>query len=259
MSGLTGTLVLTDNGGDDETITTDGAFTFLTKVASGATYAVAVKTQPANYVCTVTSGSGTVTNADVTNVSVTCSPTSTSCSAIKQANPNATDGNYVIDPDGAGPFAPITVFCDMTTDGGGYTSYAITGGISTSRYDQANSCQAVGLQIAVPRTQAHLNAMFTKYGSDYFKVVPGVYGLAAGNYTGCKMNSSNPTCSANWKAIDGGSWFAKNVTYGEPNGDYTPGCWLGATGVDASGFSFNDGRCGYSTGYVCSDNVKGEP
>jgi hypothetical protein len=194
-------------------------------------------------------------------VSATCASRATSCSAIKTATPGAADGDYMIDPDGAGALPPITVTCDMTTDGGGYTYYAINAGIPTTRFDQANSCTAVGLNMAVPRTQAHLNAMFAKYGIAYFTTVPGVYGLAAGDYQGCVMSSTDATCAANWKAIGGGAWFAKNVKYSEPNGDYTPGCWLGldGTGVDGSGFvRFNDGDCGYSTGaqYICSDNAK---
>nr|WP_276602850.1 fibrinogen-like YCDxxxxGGGW domain-containing protein [Nannocystis pusilla] len=46
---------------------------------------------------------------------------SASCKAIKQAQPNATDGLYDIDADGAGPGAPFKVWCDMTTDGGGWS------------------------------------------------------------------------------------------------------------------------------------------
>jgi hypothetical protein len=44
-----------------------------------------------------------------------------SCKAIHAASPSATSGTYIIDPDGAGPEAELSVTCDMTTDGGGWT------------------------------------------------------------------------------------------------------------------------------------------
>ncbi len=74
VSGLTGTLVLQDNGGDNLTITSNGSFTFLTKLAPGSTYSVTVLTQPSGETCSVAGGSGTA-NANVTSVSVTCSAT----------------------------------------------------------------------------------------------------------------------------------------------------------------------------------------
>ena len=71
VSGLTGTLVLQNNGGDDLTVTRNGGFTFPTLVAQGSSYGVTVLTQPANQLCTVTNGIGVAT-ANVSNVSVTC-------------------------------------------------------------------------------------------------------------------------------------------------------------------------------------------
>src|SRR4029077_18382635 len=44
VSGLSGTVVLQDNGGDDLSVDADGPFTFATSVADGAGYLVTVKT-----------------------------------------------------------------------------------------------------------------------------------------------------------------------------------------------------------------------
>jgi|HubBroStandDraft_2_1064218.scaffolds.fasta_scaffold02098_2 hypothetical protein len=74
ISGLTASgLVLENNGADDLTVpATSTSFTFATKVASGASYSVTVKTQPAGQTCAVTSASGTVGAAPVANVAVAC-------------------------------------------------------------------------------------------------------------------------------------------------------------------------------------------
>ena len=76
ISGYTGSgLVLQDNGGDNLTVTSGAtSFTFATKIASGAGYGVTVLTQPSSpaQTCSVTSGSGTVGSANVTNVQIAC-------------------------------------------------------------------------------------------------------------------------------------------------------------------------------------------
>ena len=76
VTGLSGTVVLQDNGGDNLSVTQNGSFTFATKLNAGATYAVTVMTQPSGQTCTVASGSGTA-NANVTSVAVTCATSST--------------------------------------------------------------------------------------------------------------------------------------------------------------------------------------
>ena len=80
VSGLSGTVVLQDNGGDDLSVTANGSFTFATAVAGGAGYRVTVKTNPSGQSCTVSNGSGTVGSANVTNVAVSCTSVATSAS-----------------------------------------------------------------------------------------------------------------------------------------------------------------------------------
>ena len=76
VSGLTGTVVLQNNGGDDLSISADGGFTFATGIAVGATYSVTVLTQPTGQTCTVSpSGSQTMGSSNVTGMTVTCSST----------------------------------------------------------------------------------------------------------------------------------------------------------------------------------------
>src|SRR6266581_1400769 len=71
-SGLSGTVVLQNNGGNDLTVSANGSFTFPAPVAQGSPYAVTVLTQPAGQSCSVANGTGTVAGANITNVAVTC-------------------------------------------------------------------------------------------------------------------------------------------------------------------------------------------
>jgi hypothetical protein len=73
VSGLTGAVVLENNGSDPISTSTNGNFTFSTHLATGNAYHVTVQTQPVNQTCTVNNGSGKIGNADVNNVTVTCS------------------------------------------------------------------------------------------------------------------------------------------------------------------------------------------
>jgi cysteine-rich repeat protein len=58
-----------------------------------------------------------------------CSPTCMvdtyrSCKQVKQLRPEAPSGAFDIDPDGAGAGSPVLLWCDLTTDGGGWTLVA---------------------------------------------------------------------------------------------------------------------------------------
>jgi 6-phosphogluconolactonase (cycloisomerase 2 family) len=72
VTGLTGTLVLQTEGGDNLVVTANGPFTFATALADRADYRVTVKTQPSGQTCSVTNGANTVNGANVTDVAVSC-------------------------------------------------------------------------------------------------------------------------------------------------------------------------------------------
>lgn len=75
VSGLTSAgLVLQNNGGSNKTITASGAFSFGAPVLSGSPYNVTILTQPGNDKCVVTGGTGTVTNANINTINVSCTP-----------------------------------------------------------------------------------------------------------------------------------------------------------------------------------------
>ncbi len=71
VSGLSGTLVLQNNGGDDLTIKANGEFHFATGVKPNSTYNVTVRTQPLWQNCSVSRGSGSAA-ANVSAVNITC-------------------------------------------------------------------------------------------------------------------------------------------------------------------------------------------
>ena len=72
VSGLTGTLTLQDNGGDNLAVSANGSFTFATQLTSSTPYSVTVVASPAGQACSVGNGSGTVGTGNVTSVTVTC-------------------------------------------------------------------------------------------------------------------------------------------------------------------------------------------
>jgi hypothetical protein len=74
VAGLNGTLGLQNNMGSVISLTATGASTIAVfpAIASGSSYSITVASQPSKQTCSVSNGSGFVSGALVTNVSVTC-------------------------------------------------------------------------------------------------------------------------------------------------------------------------------------------
>jgi hypothetical protein len=117
VSGLVGTVVLQDNGGDNLTLTSNGSFNFTTAVPAGQSYAVTILTQPTGPDCTVTHGTGTATGS-VVSVSVACvsNPATFYLPLAAQPPPGTsvgTTGLFVISSKEPG-VSPISIFTGAT-------------------------------------------------------------------------------------------------------------------------------------------------
>ena len=177
----------------------------------------------------------------------------------------------------------LQMYVDMTEDGGGYDFYFITAGPSVSTVTATNGGTPLGLDLVMPRSKYHWRAMSnavnvaitaSKTGgagySSFFTTAYGVYrttdaGTPGGNYTSKIMRSSSYGGTSNasdWRVKDGGKWWLRDATYGEPNGDYGLNGLLGggsfANPYALADINFNDLSGNYTTGlyYMVSTNAK---
>lgn len=101
VSGLSGTVVLQNNGGDDLTLSAEGAFVFSTPLADGTSYVVTILTQPEGQSCVLSNASGVVNGANVSNVQLVCAA--------------------------SGPAVLSASVSDLALSVTGYTEYGVTG------------------------------------------------------------------------------------------------------------------------------------
>lgn len=172
----------------------------------------------------------------------------------------------------------LQMWVDMSEEGGGYDFYAFQGnGTSVTYANSSHSGTPLGLDIVYPRSKYHWRAMsnYVRNGglagsySSYFQIPYGVHKTSGGgNYTGTIMRSAAHygSGSSDHRVNDGGRWWLRDSTFGEPNGDYTAYAWFG---LQAGGYTFpnpynledigfNDGSASFSTGgyYLVSTNAK---
>jgi DNA-binding beta-propeller fold protein YncE len=207
VTGLTGTVVLQNNGSDNLSVSVNGTFAFATKIAAGAAYNVSVLTQPTGQTCSASANAGTA-SADVSTVVVTCS-----------ANPARTIGGAVTGLTGAGLVlqnnsgdnlaiganAPFT-FATPVADGAGYN-------VSVLTQPAGQSCTVTnGLGIA----NANITNVAVTCSAITYGIKAAVSGLAAGKSVTLQNNgkdnynvSSNLTISFFTRYSDGANY---NVT-----------------------------------------------
>lgn len=114
-----GGLTLRSSAGESVTVTSDGDFTFQSKIGAGTAFNVTVTANPSGLVCTVGRGSGVVAASDVSNIEVLCNAASVTVSQRGTAVTTLTGISGVQGQnDGAPGFATFACPYGVTSDGG---------------------------------------------------------------------------------------------------------------------------------------------
>lgn len=183
VTGLTGTVVLQNNGGDDLTRTTNSSFTFETHLPTSSPYLVTVPVwgQPNGQACTVANGSGTIADADVTDVVVTCAD-------IPPSNTppvNTTGANFI--NGGATSTTSLTFSLAISaTDDAGVVAYLVQEGSSTPPSSGDPGWVAVTPATAYSATVSHTFSSNTAAGTKtvyvFFKDGDGAVSAGVGDF-----------------------------------------------------------------------------
>jgi hypothetical protein len=169
----------------------------------------------------------------------------------------------------------LEMYVNFTADGGGYDFYLMTNATSRNFIYQQTGAENLGLDIFYPRSKEHWVAIF-----DFLSYIPGatidilrkyvpipgkVYRInGIGYYDSVLMRDPRFYSSGapDWMVPDGGKWFIRDVSYGEPNGNYDLYAYLYTWNdilYSDGTVQFDDGGSGGYTGTtpLCSTNFKG--
>lgn len=202
VTGLSGSLVMQNNGGDNLTVNANGVFTFATREPNGAAYKVSVLTAPTRQTCTVANGAGSVSGSNVTSVSVVCSANAYKVSgAITGLN-----GTVVLQNNGTDNLARSAngafVFASPVAQGGSFS-------VSVQANPAGQSC-SVANGSGVMGT-ADITSVAITCTTNAYTVGGNLTGLSSG--TVVLQNNGGDSLSV---GANGGFTFPSAVAYGNP-------------------------------------------
>jgi len=157
----------------------------------------------------------------------------TACKALHAAQPSALSGNYTLDPDGSGALQALSLYCDMTFDGGGWTLYysatstaACTMEGPVAPGSAAYVAPAVAKALAAAATQVHIrtrNQAATRSATSVpnAKPIVNLRGLGLLNQSGSVSDWTGPNatsqylnavCSTDGAVYPDSFWACGNTT-----------------------------------------------
>lgn len=200
ISGLTGTVVLQNHGGNNLSRSINGSFSFASPVSSGSSYNVTVLTQPDGQICSVSNGNGTA-SANVANIAVTCSATTFTLSVNTTGS-----GSVSRNPSQSSYAAGSSVTLTASAQPGNAFSFW-SGGLTGS---QNPATVTINSNLTI-------NANFVAAGNTLTVVKSG---LGSGTVTGTGINCG-PDCSES--AVTGSVVLTATAATGSTFGPWT-GC-----------------------------------
>jgi N-acetylneuraminic acid mutarotase len=238
VSGLTGAgLSLRNNASDNLAVATNGAFAFNTPVASGASYAVTIGSQPAGETCSVSNGSGAVSSTAITSVSVACVPLTNVWTWVSGSSVGKTSGVYGTQGSPSGGTVPGARFAGSSwTDPAG--DLWLFGG---QGYDSAGGIGALNDLWKFTPTSG---TWTWTSGSKVWGASTNVSLPASNDVPGARLGASSWTDSAGSLWLFGGDGYDSNAANGLLSDlwKYTPssGLWifLGSTTLVGTGGAY---------------------
>ncbi|MDC0716288.1 DUF4215 domain-containing protein [Nannocystis bainbridge] len=207
-------------------------------------------------------------NTDETDGCMSSCVEARSCLQVKTLVPRASTGKYRLWPEALGGETSVEAWCDMDSDGGGYTFLKVDSEFGLESDKGAKKaeevCKKYGMHLLVTRTPAHVKSSYevattsniapvgggsVAANVDYLAILA-IYPTAVG--ATCEMKALNSNDCPGWRAGDDQPYWVRDTPYADqPDEDHCAGCSMiykwnpDGTAKSYATVSFGEGASSY--------------